>query len=270
MSSRRTLRIAVAGIAAAALFSLAAISAPALAANSNSASSSAQSVKAAPGKKAEVTIYLTRHGETWLNTTHRMQGWSDSPLTESGELDARHLGAGLAEAGVKFKSAYSADMVRHYETISLALDELKYKGEPVRDKGLREVAFGKFEGETQSATFAAVTPYLTGDDMDAFLNAIVTANEGSGLTAETVDQLTARAMASLNTIAAAQAKQGGGNVLVVSSGITIVAVLDALGADTSSLTEGIDNAAVSELSYKNGAWTVVTMNDSSYVEAGAN
>lgn len=266
MSSRRTFRVAIAGLATVAtLFSLAAFSAPAAAEGQNGSSSNNV------GKNAEVTVYLTRHGETWLNTQHRMQGWSDSPLTTEGELDAQHLGAGLAEAGITFKAAYSADMVRHYDTISLALGELGYKGEPVRDKRLREVSFGKFEGATQAEVFKAVGPLLGGDQsVGALLGAIVTANGTSPLPAESLEQLSARTMASLNDVAAAQAKKGGGNVLVVSSGITIMAALQSMGADLSSVTAGIDNAAVSKLTYKNGTWTVDTVNDSSYVEAGAN
>ena len=31
-----------------------------------------------------VTLYLTRHGNTMLNNTGRMQGWCDSPLTQDG------------------------------------------------------------------------------------------------------------------------------------------------------------------------------------------
>lgn len=270
MSSRRIFRIAVAGLAATAtLLSVAAFSAPV--ADTSKATHSSSSVSTHnSGKNAEVTVYLTRHGETWLNTTHRMQGWSDSPLTDAGELDAQHLGTGLAKAGVKFKAVYSADMVRHYETASLALGALRYKDEPVRDKRLREVSFGKFEGATQAETFTAVAPFMgTDQSMDSFLNAIVKANEGSGLPAETSAQVGTRAVAALNDIAAAQAKKGGGNVLVVSSGITIVAVLQSMGADVSTLTNGIANAAVSKLTYKNGTWTVVTMNDTSFVEAGA-
>jgi len=267
MKSRRTLRVAVAGLAAAAmLFSFSAFSAP-VADGAKATHDNASNEHS--GKNAEVTVYLTRHGKTWLNETGRMQGWSDSPLTASGELDATHLGLGLAQAGVKFKAAYSADMLRHFETASLALGALGYKGEAVRDERLREVSFGKFEGATQAEVFAAVKPYLTGTDVKSYLSAIVKANGDSPLPAETLDQVGARATAALNDIAAAQAKRGGGNVLVVSSGITIVAALQALGADTSSLTAGIANAAVSKLTYKNGTWTVVTMNDTSYVEAGA-
>lgn len=280
MLSRRTLRVAIAGLAATAtLISLAAFSAlptadSSKAVSSSSSSSDKQSDKQSDkhsSKNSEVTIYLTRHGETWFNTLNRMQGWSDSPLTEEGILDAEHLGAGLAEAGIKFKAAYSADMGRHYQTTTLALNELGYKGEPVRDERLREISFGSFEGATQAEVFAAVAPYLTEEsEFTDYLAAIVTANGDSPMIAETSAQLTERVMSSLNEIAAAQSKKGGGNVLVVSSGITIMAALASMGADLSAITDGIDNAAVSKLTYKKGVWTVVTVNDSSYVEAGAN
>ena len=31
-----------------------------------------------------ITLYLVRHGKTFLNTTDQVQGWIDSPLTEKG------------------------------------------------------------------------------------------------------------------------------------------------------------------------------------------
>lgn len=33
-----------------------------------------------------INVYFVRHGQTYLNLYHRMQGWSDSPLTERGWL----------------------------------------------------------------------------------------------------------------------------------------------------------------------------------------
>ena len=42
-----------------------------------------------------VTLYVTRHGKTILNTNHRAQGWPDSPLVEKGEEVASNLGTGL-------------------------------------------------------------------------------------------------------------------------------------------------------------------------------
>ncbi|TQR15623.1 histidine phosphatase family protein [Psychrobacillus soli] len=38
-------------------------------------------------------LYITRHGETVWNTQKRMQGWSDSELTEKGISNAVSLGS---------------------------------------------------------------------------------------------------------------------------------------------------------------------------------
>ena len=268
----RTMRAVTAGaLAVTTLATLAAFSA------APATQAAAESKKPKPGT---VTIYLTRHGETMLNALERAQGWSDSPLTEEGRLSAEHLGEGLAESGVKFEGAYSADMVRHWETVSLALGELDAKREATRDERFREISFGKFEGAKNMEMWSAIATELgyanvgelfTDPDFDFTegLSAVARLNEGSGLVAETPEQVAARAVAALDDIAADQSKRGGGEVLVVSSGITIMLALDALGADVSGLTSGIENGAVSELVYNRGEWTIKTVNDLSYVEAGS-
>ncbi|UOQ88119.1 histidine phosphatase family protein [Agromyces endophyticus] len=287
MTSRRLIRIAAAGtVAVAAMCSLAAFSAP-TALDTAQAAAPTKIDRASTADKAgqkpkgkTVTIYLTRHGETMLNALDRVQGWSDSPLTDEGRAVAEHLGAGLAEAGVDFEAAYSADMVRHFETASIALGELAYSGDIVRDERLREIAFGKYEGGdglemwndiAVELGYADVGEMFSDEafDMNAALEAMARLNEGSGLKAETPGEVADRALAALDDIAAKQSKKGG-DVLVVSSGITIIAALDALGADLSEVVEGIENGAVSELQYRGGEWKVLTVNDLGYVEAGAN
>lgn len=267
MSSRRFIRLAAAGTVAVALCSFAAMSAQAV----------EPAVKKPKGQP--VTIYLTRHGETMLNALERVQGWSDSPLTEEGRQVAEHLGAGLAESGIDLEAAYSADMVRHWETVSIALDEVGYDGEAVRDERLREISFGKYEGGDGFEMWNDIAVELgyanVGElfedpafDMGTALDAMARLSEGSGLKAETSGEVADRALAALEEIAAKQSKKGG-DVLVVSSGLTILSALDALGADLSEVVEGIENGAVSELVYQGGSWTVRTVNDLSYVEAGS-
>lgn len=46
---------------------------------------------------ATVELYLVRHGQTFLNKYHRMQGWSDAPLTTKGLQDADLAGERLAK-----------------------------------------------------------------------------------------------------------------------------------------------------------------------------
>ncbi|WP_243229167.1 histidine phosphatase family protein [Microbacterium sp. CIAB417] len=249
-----------------------------LAASLAACSSSAPSEPEEQAGADTVTIYLTRHGETMLNELDRVQGWSDSPLVGAGEEVAADLGEGLAEAGVEFTAAYSADMVRHFSTATIALETAGSDLDPIRDERLREVSFGRFEGAANEEMWSFAASELGYSDAGSMLgdgaflealDAIAAGSDGSDLTAETAAEVGERAVAALEDIAESTAEDGGGNVLVVSSGITIMVALGTLGADLSGVTAGIENAAVSELVYEDGEWTVETVNDLSYVEAGA-
>ena len=43
-----------------------------------------------------ITVYFVRHGQTYLNRYHRVQGWSDAPLTSQGQTDAKRTGKVLS------------------------------------------------------------------------------------------------------------------------------------------------------------------------------
>lgn len=38
------------------------------------------------------TIYLVRHGQTFINRYDKMQGWCDTPLTNQGIKEAENTG----------------------------------------------------------------------------------------------------------------------------------------------------------------------------------
>ncbi|MGQ0438997.1 phosphoglycerate mutase family protein, partial [Bacillus sp. B-TM1] len=87
-----------------------------------------------------VTLYVTRHGKTILNTNHRAQGWADSPLVEKGVEVASNLGTGLKD--IHFTSAYSSDSGRAIETANLVLKYSKQsKLKLEQRKNLRELNF---------------------------------------------------------------------------------------------------------------------------------
>ena len=94
----------------------------------------------------ETTIYLIRHGQTYFNRYNRMQGWSDSPLTEQGILDAQRVGKSLSQ--VAFNQAYCSDTGRARSTACLILkaNQASQLTEPVETPFFREEFYGYFEG----------------------------------------------------------------------------------------------------------------------------
>ena len=63
----------------------------------------------------------------------------------AGEGNATDDGKGFAARHIRFSAAYSADMVRQFETASLILHAMHSRLTPIRSQKLREMAFGKFE-----------------------------------------------------------------------------------------------------------------------------
>lgn len=99
------------------------------------------------------TVYLVRHGQTYLNLYHRMQGWSDAPLTKLGKQNAAD--AGVALANLHFDYLFSSDLKRAVDTANIILQhhpQTQIK-EPTTDPAFREEFFGFFEGvdDTESA-----------------------------------------------------------------------------------------------------------------------
>lgn len=91
-----------------------------------------------------VHFYLVRHGQTQLNRHHRLQGITDSPLTNKGMIKASKLGKQLQD--IKFAGAYVSDLKRTQETARIILSEnLEAKPKIIREPGLREISFGNFE-----------------------------------------------------------------------------------------------------------------------------
>lgn len=83
-------------------------------------------------------LWLVRHGETPASRGRTLAGWTDVPLTERGEAQAAALHPLFA--GEHFDGVWSSDLVRAVSTARLA------RGEPTRDRRLRELNFGELEG----------------------------------------------------------------------------------------------------------------------------
>jgi len=87
-------------------------------------------------------VYLIRHGETGHNRDGRVQGQTESELSELGREQARLVGERLR--GVDFIKAFSSPRLRAVETHRIALDG----SVPVETHdGLSEIRLGAWEGE---------------------------------------------------------------------------------------------------------------------------
>lgn len=233
-----------------------------------------QGAKIRAEESEEVVIYLTRHGKTVFNTMDRVQGWIDSPLTEAGREVAENLGKGLAD--IEFSAVYTSDMGRTIETAELVLG----KNETSKDlpiyqrKGMRETYYGKYEGGFNSDMLAVAMEYYEKDSMEELLhmdNAIAQVidvlheTDETGM-AENYTQMSDRVVTAFKEVAEEAAQNGGGNVLIVSHGNAIMAIVNSI-ADSN--VSDISNAAVTKITYKAGEFTVESVNDKSYFEKGA-
>jgi broad specificity phosphatase PhoE len=228
----------------------------------------------------DVYLYVTRHGKTMFNNVHRVQGWSDTPLTKPGVEVAEQLGRGLKN--VKFISAYSSDLGRARQTARIVLES---KGDTTINinemEGLRETCFGDFEGDLDPNMWnpaAKHLGYASDKDLMAdmakgniklnkMLDAIAVVEKSGG--AENYNKVKTRMQEALKTIAESAKAQGGGNVLVVSHGLAIMTMVEEWL--DKPITEGLGNASVTKIRYTDdGKFIVESLGDMSYVEKGKN
>jgi broad specificity phosphatase PhoE len=153
---------------------------------------------------------LVRHGQTDWNLAGRYQGHSDVPLNESGRGEACALAIQLQNQ--LFSAVYTSDLQRARETAQVIAAALR---KPVTvDRRLREIDLGEWEG--QLAEFIKHSQpelwQLRRTDPAAF-------RPPGG---ETVGEVAERVYAVLDEIAR---QYPNGNVLIVSHGLTLAAVI---------------------------------------------
>jgi len=226
---------------------------------------------------ADVYLYVARHGKTMFNTVHRAQGWADTPLTVPGIEVAKQLGRGVKD--INFLSTWSSDLGRARETARIVLEA---KGTPVpvnEMRQLREVCFGQFEGDLDPNMWNPAAKHLGYASDKALMDDFAKGNIGinkmidaiaavdqSGQ-AETYQQVKTRMQEALTLIAKQAQAQGGGNVLIVSHGMAIMAAVYEM-TDT-PITRQLGNASVTRIRYTDkGQFIVESIGDMSYVEKG--
>lgn len=86
-------------------------------------------------------VYLVRHGETQWNAERRIQGQSDSPLTQKGEDQAKQVGERVRSLGITH--IITSDLGRTRRTAEIIADACGC--EAIADPRLRELNMGVLE-----------------------------------------------------------------------------------------------------------------------------
>lgn len=226
-------------------------------------------------EEKEVTIYLVRHGKTFLNTTGQVQGWVDSPLTEDGEAQADAVGRGMKD--ISFTAAFSSDLGRQRATAKHILDQNTGIVPELQEViGLREWFYGGFEGKMDSELWRPIyeahgavydeksSQYLKLSKKEI---ADTIASIDPQHAAESYSDISKRTIEAMDTIVKNTQAAGGGNALAISSGDEIVTILELL-VPGQYQGEHISNCSVTTLEYQNGVYTLKTCGDTSYLEIG--
>ncbi len=185
-----------------------------------------------------LTMYLVRHGETLFNHRDLVQGWVDSPLTRQGVEQVRRAAGQLRDRPLV--AAYSSTSERCADTAEIIMAH--HPGIPVRlRRGLKELHFGELEAMPNEQ-------FVVGLDVSSFF-AEMLAGTGPGVGGgESGAVYRARVDAVFEEIATDHPE--GGEVLVVSHGVTIATFLSTIGWGTPG---ALANASISIVHLEAGA-----------------
>jgi len=96
-------------------------------------------------------LVLVRHGQSQWNLENRFTGWTDVPLSEQGEAEARKAGQLLKE--MKFDVCFTSVLQRAIKTLILINEEAGFKDLPTYlDQALNERHYGNLQGLNKAET----------------------------------------------------------------------------------------------------------------------
>ncbi len=201
-------------------------------------------------------LYLVRHGETESNKERRYQGWTESPLSESGVRQAEKVGLYLGSQ--RIEGLYCSDLQRAVNTARIigASSGLK----PVVTGLLREINFGQWEGHTYDEIEAG-----WGNAIRLWLDDPFTKAAPGG---ETLGEVCSRMKNFLDHLT--EQASDGQRIAAVSHGGSIRALLyHVLNLDTASFWDiKIGNASVSLIRKEGNRFKVVYYNRTDHLSAG--
>lgn len=203
-------------------------------------------------------LHLVRHGQTFFNRYNRLQGWSNSPLTQSGIADADKAATKLRD--YDFASAYCSDTTRAQITAQRILDMNELAGHVrpalISDMHLREQFYGYFEGQDMSVAWtAAGGPHGAKNYND------IVAKFGLAATrdflkeadpfhdAESDAEYWERVEGGFSLIAANPLLKDGDHVLQISHGNTLLSLMHRYAPEGYDLSERPANGSVTSLDF---------------------
>lgn len=198
-------------------------------------------------------VFAIRHGETAWNAQSRVQGQLDIGLNAVGRAQAQRLRPALE--GESFTAVYASDLLRARETAEAFAVPAGLAVQT--DRGLRERAFGIFEG----LTYAEIEQRWPQDSQRWRRREPAFAPEGG----ESLEDFQARAVQAAARLAAAH---GGETIALVAHG----GVLDALyrAATRAGLsaprTWELGNASINRLLYSAEGFVLVGWNDRQHLD----
>ncbi len=206
-------------------------------------------------------VYLVRHGETVWNAQRRIQGQSDSPLTEKGEQQAYQVGERVKHLGITHVIA--SDLGRTRRTAEIIADACGCT--VTLDPRLRELNMGVLEKRPLDG--------LTAEE-EQWRATLVNGTEGGRIPeGESMTEMATRMHAALNACLELPA---GSRPLLVSHGMalgSLVSTILGLPAYAERRLR-LRNCSISRVDYQQSAWLaegwiVETAGDISYLDAPA-
>lgn len=179
------------------------------------------------------TMYMMRHGQTLFNQRRRIQGACDSPLTPLGIAQAEAAREYLKD--VCFDHAYCSTSERCSDTLEIVTkNKLPYQ----RLKGLKEMNFGMFEGESEDLN----------PDHEAFETFFVQyGGESSTMVRERL----------VSTCTEIMEKEDHHCVLVVSHAGACMNFLSEWENAVRIMKDGFGNCSILKYEYENGCFTFI-------------
>lgn len=198
-------------------------------------------------------IYLVRHGQTYYNIYNKLQGWSNSPLTEKGKQDAVQVAQRLKNT--HFDAAFCSDLPRAIETCQTILDgnDTDSVKSPTISPFFREEFYGVYEGTNMDqAWYMAGAPH----GLKTFKEIVSQHSIGTAKDwlhdadpfhdAENNQQYWHRMDQGIELIKNVQVPDGA-NILWVSHGNTCLSLVERFGEGKYDITKRPDNGSLSKL-----------------------